>query len=294
MNILITGANGLLGVNLVNILSNKHIVYAIIKNKRKINFNVNSNVKIIEIDLLDFNEDMLPSNIDAIYYLAQSNKFRDFPDSYDDIFSINISTALKFSDWARKNKVKKFFYASSGGVYKNPKQPVNEFFDINANVKNGFYLDSKLSAEILLKNYVDFFDTFIIFRPFFMYGENQSKDMLIPRLINNIINHKTIILNGENGIKINPIYIEDAAAAFASALSIDNGEYIFNIAGDEVVSLKEICEKIADIVNKKVLYDIKEANQNDLVADTKLMKERLSIPKISIEKALKRVIKEYK
>lgn len=294
MNILITGANGLLGVNLVNILSNEHIVYAVVKNKRKINFHVNSNVKIIEIDLLDFNEDRLPSDIDAIYYLAQSNKFRDFPDSYDDIFSINISTVLKFSDWARNNKVKKFFYASSGGVYKNPKQPVSEFFDINANVKNGFYLDSKLSAEILLKNYVDFFDTFIIFRPFFMYGENQNKDMLIPRLINNIINHKTIILNGENGIKINPIYIEDAATAFASALSIDNGEYIFNIAGNEVVSLKEICEKIADIVNEKVLYDIKEANQNDLVADTKLMKERLSIPKISIEKALKRVIKEYK
>ena len=291
MNILIVGANGLLGVELTEILSKNHKIYALVRDKNKIKFNLNKNIEIIETDLYDYDLNQLPRNIDCIYYLAQSNKFRDFPNSYDDIFSININTPLKFANWARLNNIKKFFYTSSGGVYKNPKQPVSEFLDINANVKNGFYLDSKLSAEILLKNYANFFETFIIFRPFFMYGEKQKSDMLIPRLINNVRNGKPIVLNGKNGIKINPIYISDAANACASALDIESGEYIFNIAGNEVFSLREICEQIGKILKKEIVYDIKDINQNNLIAEIKLMEEKLFIPRISFKKGVKKLIK---
>ena len=299
MNILIVGANGLLGIDLTAILSKNHKIYALVRDKNKIKFNLNKNIKDIELDLYDCDLSKLPTNIDCIYYLAQSNKFRDFPNSYEDIVSININSPLKFANWARINNVKKFFYTSSGGVYKNPKQPVSEFLDIDANVKNGFYLDSKLSSEILLKNYANFFETFIIFRPFFMYGEKQKSDMLIPRLINNVQNSKPIILNGKNGIKVNPIYVSDAANACASALDIENGEYIFNIAGNEVFSLKEICEHIGKILQKEVIYDIEEENQNDLIAEIKLMEEKLFIPKISLREGLRKLIKrnsqyEYK
>ena len=35
--------------------------------------------------------------------------------------------------------------------------------------------------------------------------------MLIPRLVNNVIKKHAIILDGDQGIRINPIYFEDAA-----------------------------------------------------------------------------------
>ena len=38
MNILVTGANGLLGRYLVELLSNYHKVFAIVKDKEKLNF----------------------------------------------------------------------------------------------------------------------------------------------------------------------------------------------------------------------------------------------------------------
>ena len=51
MNILVVGANGLLGRYLIKYLSKNNKIFAIIKNKKKINFSVNKNISIIEMDL---------------------------------------------------------------------------------------------------------------------------------------------------------------------------------------------------------------------------------------------------
>ncbi len=94
-------------------------------------------------------------------------------------------------------------------IINNSVEPVKESHVISANNK-GIYLDSKLSAEILLNSYSSYFECFAILRPFFIYSPDQDKTMLIPRLIENVINKKEIILSSINGIRINPIYIDDA------------------------------------------------------------------------------------
>ena len=289
MNILITGANGLLGRNLVEILSREHLVFAIVKNKNNLNFEINKNITILAMDLTTINLDVLPKNIDAIYYLAQSNKFREFPDGIDDMLAINVVAPNLLAKWAVNSGVKQFIYASSGGVYTNPNKPVKEFFDINANKKLGFYLNSKLSAEMLLKNYATMFNSFSIIRPFFMYGAGQNKSMLIPRLIENIKNENEITLNGERGIKINPIYITDAVMSVMKILDL-KGEYIINIAGNEIISLKELCNLIGEIVDKKPIFKINNIFQNDLVADIGLMKESLAEPGINIKSGIELLV----
>ena len=130
MNILVTGANGLLGRYLVELLSNYHKVFAIVKDKENLNFELNDNISAIEIDLSLIDTKLFPKNIDVVYYLAQSNRFREFPDGVDDMLSINVVAPNILAKWALKIGVKKFIYASSGGVYTNPNKPVKEFFDI--------------------------------------------------------------------------------------------------------------------------------------------------------------------
>ncbi len=290
MNILVTGANGLLGRYLVELLSKKHKVFAIVKDKEKLNFELNDNISAIEIDLSLIDTELFLKNMDVVYYLAQSNRFREFPEGVDDMLSINVVAPNILAKWAIKNNVKKFIYASSGGVYTNPNKPVKEFFDINANEKLGFYLNSKLSAEMLLKNYASLFETFAIIRPFFMYGVGQNETMLIPRLISSVQNEKEITLNGENGIKINPIYVTDAAKAVANILDL-SGEYIINIAGDEVVSLRELCLKIGQVVDKEPIFKINEVSQNDLVADREMMKTKLIEPTINLKIGIEKMVK---
>jgi len=288
MNILITGADGLLGKNLVYSLSQEHKVYALVRNRHKISFDLNNNITVVEMDLLNLDIAQLPEDMDAIYYLAQSNRFRDFPNGANDMFQVNIHAPLKIVEWARENAVKKFIYASTGGVYSNPNKPVSEFFDINVNKKQGFYPDSKLSAEILLKNYAEFFETFVIIRPFFMYGEGQNETMLIPRLINSVKNELELTISGKDGIKINPIHIDDAVQSVMKILEI-SGEHIINIAGKDIVSLKELVQMISKIVNINPLFKYNGAIQHDLIADILVMKEILHVPKISIEEGLRKV-----
>lgn len=277
MKILIVGANGLLGRNLVDKLSQDNFVHALVKSKKDLHFKVHKNINLIESNLVDFDEEILPVDLDIIYYVAQSNYYRDFPSSVMDIFEVNVYAPLKIVEWARKKNIKKFIYTSSGGVYTNPNEPVKEFLDINANAKTSFYLNSKLSAEMLLKNYADFFETFVILRPFFMYGKGQNPTMLIPRLIHNIKQGYAVTLYGNEGIKINPIFIEDAVKAIVGISSLV-GKYIINIAGDEVVTMNELALLIGSIVHKKPQFIYSQNKSNDLIADNILMKKILDEP----------------
>lgn len=292
MNILITGANGLIGSHLINLLQEDHYIYAIVRDQKNIKFNINKRTKVLELDLSTNFSFKIEDKIDCILYLAQSKMFRLFPEECLDVVMVNVLSAVKFAKWAIDNNVKKFIYASTGGVFTNialKDLPVKENSVINANEKIGFYASSKLSAEMLLRNFSDFFETFAIIRPFFVYGPGQDKSMLIPRLIQSIISSNEIILNGDNGIRLNPIYVTDAVKAISNILDL-KGEYIFNISGEEIVTLKELCFLIKEIINKEPIFKIVTDSQYDLIGDNTLMKKMLTIPTVSLYEGLKKLI----
>jgi UDP-glucose 4-epimerase len=290
VNILVLGANGLLGQEIVRNLSKENKVYAAVKDLCPSDFENHNSIKVLKIDLSKINKYSFPKDINVVYYLAQSNYYRDFPNGFKDMLWLNIVSPIEIINWASENNVKKFIYASSGGVYKNPENPVKESFKIVTSKKNGFYPDTKLCSEILLKNYADFFETFVIARPFFIYGRNQKKQMLIPRLIDNIINDKQIFLNSKEGIRINPINVKDAAKAFENMIKL-KGELIFNIAGDEIFSIRSIVNLIESKVGKTANFKVDiNSYQNDLIADNTLMIELLHKPQVSMDLGLSEII----
>jgi len=268
VKILVSGATGLIGQNLVKLLSYEHKI---------IKFTRNSNI------------DLLPCDIDIIFHLAQSNNFRDFPQKTDDIFNINTLLTLQLLEFGRKIGIKKFFYASSGGIYGNDKRTFSENDSIITNQKLGFYLSSKLCSEILLDNYEEFFDVFTL-RFFFVFGENQKHDMLIPRLIKNINSEKNIIINGDNGICINPIYVNDAVDTIINIMNNISGSHKINIAGDETISLKDLAIKIGKLIDKNPLFIHTEADVVNILANIDYIKNGLYNKKTSLEKGLKNTI----
>jgi len=288
LRIFVTGATGLIGANLIQMLSSQHTIYAITRNA-----NNTSRFKNVEWICQDFSKeqstDHFPEEIDAIIHLAQSENFKDFPNSANDIFNVNVTSTQKLLDYAKKHNVKSFLYASSGGVYGYGNFPFNENQKVFLNHQLGFYITSKLCSELLTENYSPFFNT-IILRFFFVYGPGQKKNMLVPRLVDSIMESKPITLQGNHGIRINPTFVDDAANAICNGLNL-NGNQIINVAGPEIITLREIGETIGKLVGKDPIFDIQEnVFPNDIIADITKMSELLGKPKISFKDGIKRYI----
>lgn len=273
--IIVTGASGLVGSHLVAALSQTDEVHALSRSKIK---PTNSNTIWHAVDLdseVDYSS--LPQDADALIYLAQSDHFRDFPAKALEIFQVNTVQVLRALDFARSTGVKSFINASSGGVYGFPEKGVSEDVNIPASGNLGFYLSTKLCAEILVENYAPYMDV-VMLRFFFVYGAGQKRSMLIPRLVDNIRDAKAITLQGEDGIRINPVHVSDAVRAIQAALDL-HGCHRINVAGPDVLSLREICDSIGNKVGAKPIFQISTtASPGNLIADIESMKKLLVTP----------------
>jgi nucleoside-diphosphate-sugar epimerase len=250
--------------------------------------NTRKNVEDVKYQTIDFTTHHwtaeLPDKLDCIIHLAQSSNFRDFPQSALDVFKVNIESTAQLLDYARRIGVKQFIYASSGGVYGNGVNPFHEHAPIVPFNQLGYYLGSKACSEILVQSYASIFKV-IILRPFFMYGPGQNRNMLIPRLMDSVANGKPIVLQGENGILINPIHVKDASSAVLAAMSVQDSS-TFNIAGPDILSIRQICEEMGAFLGKKPCFEFQTEKSNDLIGDISEMRNYLHNPKIHLLEVL--------
>lgn len=259
--VLITGGTGLLGRQIIECLGDYQRVVVDHYNSSlsKEQFYIDLSSDSISLSAVDSK-----AQYDSILYLAQSNKYKDFPDQSRDIFNVNIKSVFEFLEYGRINKINRFILASSGGVYGSGETGFTESEDLNYS-NLGFYLNSKLCSEILANNYSGSFHI-IILRPFFIYGPNQKEGMLIPRLIKSIVNGERIKLSGTNGIMINPIYVDDAAIMVSKTVELEES-IILNIAGNEVLSIRDISETIGEIVGKIPLFTFSDKLESNIIGD---------------------------
>lgn len=273
--VLITGVHGLLGRHVASVLLDRgSVIYGITRYKT---LPPKSSIHYISLDLSsDWSLETLPKQCDIIIHLAQSANFRNFPGSALDVFNVNIQSTARLLDYARQVGVRKFIYSSSGGIYGNSSQAFKENAPIIPPGSLGFYLGSKTCGEILVQSYASIFDVIVV-RPFFIYGPRQKRDMLIPRLFDFVATGKPVTLQGESGIQINPIHVDDAAAAIAAALSLDQSA-TFNIAGPDVLSIRDICECMAHYLGVEPVFEKRPGGLSDLIADISAMRNSLHNP----------------
>ena len=113
--------------------------------------------------------------------------------------------------------------------------------------------------------------------------------MLLPRLIDGIRSGDPVSLDGQNGIRINPIHVTDAAKALIASLGA-GGNQTFNIGGAEEMTLFEICETMSKCIGVAASYQRSDVNPNDLIGDVSAMKSKLHVPKIPFRKGIKDLI----
>ena len=287
--IVITGGTGLLGSHLIDDLLQQDEYDLYIISREAANIHRDPKIIIVQMDLSrDPDIKKLPETIFAVIHLAQSEKFRDFPGSAEEVFHVNTLSTMRLIDYAIKANASHFIYASTGGIYGadgiyNEKEPIN--FRPNM----GFYAGTKLCSEIILESYSKLLNL-IVLRFFFIYGKGQNKNMLLPRLVAFVKQGNKINLEGTEGLKINPIHATDAAKAIIASLKL-SGSFTINVAGGEVLSLKDIGEIIGDELGIKPEFNIEDIKQSkSLIADTTEMLRLLITPSIKMKEGIKTLI----
>ena len=166
-----------------------------------------------------------------------------------------------------KNRFKQYILISSASVYNNIEcTPVNEESQIGENLIWGDYAKNKYLAEkktIENSNLYNF--KYTIFRPFYIYGIGNNLDRenyFFSRIKYNL----PIFIPSKNNI-IQFGYVEDLALAIES--SIENSDFynqIFNISGDEYVTMGEFAEICGKVMAKKVAIKYINTEENKIKA----------------------------
>ena len=279
MNIAVTGSSGFIGYHLVNRLNaNKYNVTTLdLKNN---------------IDITKWEHIKNIKEVDLIFHLAAKNYIPYAYKNPRDFYATNIMSTLNMLEICRNLNAKMVYISSY--VYGEPKKiPINEKQSIKA---TNPYARSKIICENMCSGYSkDFGVKVIIIRPFNVYGVQQSKNFLIPSIIEQIKTKREIVLKDPSP-KRDFVYIDDLIDALIKSINLKNRVFdVFNIGSGKSYSIKEIVNLITD----KFKYPIrvkytgeKRINEiSDTVADISKAKKILKWkPKINFNRGIEKII----
>jgi UDP-glucose 4-epimerase len=280
---LVTGATGFVGQALLPRLAERGEVVALCRPDS--DADAVDGVHWVGQDLSrPLDESGLPERVDAVFHLAQSARYREFPDGAQDMLEVNTASTLRLLEYCRRAGGQSFVLASTGAIYASGPEPVTE---TDAPQPGNFYAASKLAAEQIAGPYGQLLHVHVL-RPFFVYGPGQQADRFIPGLIRRVREGQPVTLAGDDGIRLNPVYVDDAVEALLGMLALGDSETL-NVAGPGVHSIREITQMIGSELGATPDFEVGEP-QADLVASIERLSERLGAPTVSMPTGIARTV----
>lgn len=203
--------------------------------------------------------------------------------------SINYDAFIQLVDLAKKNKVKRFIYASSSSVYGVKETPeVTE--DLPLEPLTDYSKYKAKCEEVLLKEATDDFIVTII-RPATAcgYSPRMRLDLTVNLLTNHAINKGEITVFGGEQLRSN-IHIEDITDLYVYLLELPDKKIhkkIYN-TGYENYKIKEIAKMVQSVVDKQIPIKTIRTNDNRSyhISSKKIKKELDFQPKHTIQEAV--------
>lgn len=308
MKILITGGAGFIGSHLTDKLIKQGHKVAVVDNlstgKKE---NINPKAKFYKIDICSpkISEIFKKEKPEITYHLAAQIDVRKSTENPIKDAKINILGSLNIiqnfigvNSCSNSQKLTKFIFASSVGVYGEPKVlPVKENHPLDPIAP---YPITKLAIEKYLKFYQSQGLDFVSLRYANIYGPRQSNDGeggVIAIFINKILKGERPIIFGSGRQTRDFLYIDDAVEAAILAIKAPSGS-IYNVGTNKEITINNLLKLILKILNKKTEPIYKHARQGEIIrsrADfTKIKKELGWQPRYGLEKGLKETIEWFK
>lgn len=238
------------------------------------------------------------TQIDTIIHLAARAGVRPSIDDPELYLSTNNSGTYHLLEAARKNKVKKFLFASSSSVYGvNEKVPFAESDLIASTISP--YAATKLFGEQLCSNYAHVHNLRTVCLRFFtVYGPRQRPDLAISKFTRLISENQPIDRYGDGTTGRDYTYVDDIVQGIMAALDYEGPMFdIFNLGGSEPILLKDLIAAIETTLGKKATINELPEQPGDVPrtsADISKARELLGYnPQTPLSKGIPKFIEWY-
>lgn len=267
-SILITGATGLIGVHLIDVLMalNGVRIYAVGRDKAKAKTRLgeyfdNPLFNFIEQDVCKPFDDSI--NVDYIIPLASNTHPLAYSQFPIETIQINVKGVENALDLAYRSKAV-ILYPSSVEVYGNAiKQDIfTEDYTGKLNLSNSrsCYTESKRLAEAMCQSYAAEKGVEIkIVRLSRIFGATMlaSDSKASSQFIRNAINNEDIVLKSKGEQYFSYTYVSDAVAAMLFVLLHGGSGQAYNISNDKCnVYLREFAQLCAEYKGRRVVFDL--------------------------------------
>ena len=262
MKILVTGANGFLGFNLLKeLLHNGFEVYAL--SRSPIDF-FHPKLNVVLCDLININSTLKGVAIDVIFHTASTINFDETPRSISILTRDNIIATSILADFANNNGVSKFIHSSSCSVYDDNFNKNNFISEEQTLRPKNSYAVSKLSSEWILANrLIGSVEELIILRYSSIYGLGQKPNSILPIFIDKASKNIDLNLFGAGNRVQDYVHINSVVEAnlrcldvilpFHTILNIGSGQKITNLKlAEEIIDIWKSSSNINILNNKEI------------------------------------------
>ena len=278
---LITGATGMIGKCLIDLIMYKNItddlnctVIALGRNKEKaVNrlgayFN-DRNFDFIEVDVnkpFDINYD----KVNYMLHAASSTHPIQYSTNPIGTITTNVIGLYNILELAVAKKTDRVLFASSVEIYGENRRDVEKFDEnylgyINCNTVRAGYSESKRTGEALCQAYIkqNNLDIVIprlsrVFGPTMLMSDSKASS----QFIKNGINEEDIVLKSKGLQNYSYSYVFDAVMGLLTCLAKGKCGEAYNISDSKFdVTLSEFAKTCAESVGKEVIFDIPDETE---------------------------------
>lgn len=254
-NILVTGATGLIGQNIVKtLLCLDANVIAVVRNKEKAQkiFIDNNGIKYIVCDIV--NLPIRKMDIDFIIHAAANTSSKEFIENPVGISFIALEGTRRVLELAKLNHVKSLVYLSSMEVYGAPKtdEKIDELYSTNIDTMStrSAYPESKRMCENLCASYAAQYGVptkVVRLTQTFGPGVEYHDGRVFAEFARCAIEGKNIVLRTKGETKRAYLFIDDAVSAILTVLIKGKIGEAYNAANEDTYcSIYEMAELVAN------------------------------------------------
>ena len=242
------------------------------------------------------------NKIDIVTHLAAMAGVRpsiENPILYQDVNCVGTQNIL---EEMKLHNCKNLVMASSSSVYGNCKEtPFRE--DMIVDYAISPYAATKKANEVMTYVYHKLFDMNVIMLRFFtVYGPKQRPDLAINKFTKLMIQNKEIPMFGDGTTSRDYTYIDDILDGIVKSCEYvfkNNNVYeIINLGNSSPITLKEMINTIAEVLNKKPIIEQLPMQLGDVevtFADISKAKELIGYnPRTPFIEGIKKFVEWYK